>query len=120
MLIRDESILNNILCYCNFIYKIMNRVKNDFEVFNNDFEAQQSVCFNILQIGENVKKLSNETKEKYNKVPWDKIVGMRNFVAHDYGSINIKLVFNSTQIDIPELQVYCLFILNKEKARNND
>lgn len=78
----------------------------------NDFEAQQSISFDILQIGENVNKLSEETKQKYNKIQWNKVVGMRNFVAHDYISIDTLVVFTTAKKEIPILKKYCKSILN--------
>ena len=47
----------------------------------------------ILQIGELVGRLSDEFKEANTSIPWHKIRGMRNYVAHEYGSIDLDVVW---------------------------
>lgn len=112
MLDNDVSKLNIIIQYCNYITEILDRINNSYDNFISDFEAQQAISFNILQIGENVNKLSDELKNKYNAMQWSRIVGMRNFVVHNYGAIDTYTVFNTALYDIPELENYCDSILN--------
>ena len=45
------------------------------------------ICFNILQIGELAKNFEPSFIIEYNNVPWKQIKGMRDKVAHGYGTI---------------------------------
>ena len=68
-----------------------------------------SMC--VLQIGELAGKLTEDFKDTYNEMPWREIKGLRNFVAHEYGNIDIAELWNTIQEDIPVLQSYCKKIL---------
>ena len=46
----------------------------------------------IIQIGENVSRLSDEFREKHNQVPWRSIKDMRNIVTHKYESAEFDVL----------------------------
>ena len=50
---------------------------------------------------------------KYNKVPWRQIKGMRDKVAHGYGTIDMDRVWNTALKDIDPLLGYCKQILEE-------
>lgn len=54
-------------------------------------------------MGEATKKLSPEFRAKNAQIPWKNIAGMRDKCVHDYRQIDIVLVWQITQINIPEL-----------------
>ncbi len=49
--------------------------------------------------------LEVQTLSKYIKPEWRNIVDLRNIVAHEYFGINVDLIFNVIQKDIPELEI---------------
>ncbi len=51
-----------------------------------------SVIKEIEIIGEAASKISEETKLKYDHIPWQDIVGMRYRLIHGYFDVNMKLV----------------------------
>ena len=108
--ISEKGILINIIKHCNKINEKMNGLTK--EQFDNDEDIIQIICFNILQIGELSKKLSPEFIKKYNKAPWQQIKGMRDKVAHGYGSIDLDKVWNTALCDTNPLLDYCKFILS--------
>ena len=61
----------------------------------------------ILQIGELVGRLTDDFKAANTDIPWHKIRGMRNYVAHEYGSIDFEIVWFASTKSIPELQTFC-------------
>lgn len=36
-------------------------------------------------------------------VPWNAIYGLRNRIVHDYGNVDLNVVFETLKHDIPEL-----------------
>lgn len=61
----------------------------------------------ILQIGELVNCLSNDFKDNHTEIPWHKIRGMGNYVAHEYGTIDLDVVWTVATDSIVELRQFC-------------
>ena len=59
--------------------------------------------FRIIQIAENGEKLTNEFKESHGEIRWKAIKGMRNRIVHDYGFIDMTVVYDTVTNSIPEL-----------------
>ena len=62
-----------------------------------------SMLFRMIQLSENAKKLSGEYKRMYSNVPWSAIYGLRNRIVHDYGNVDLKVIYETLKNDIPEL-----------------
>lgn len=55
-----------------------------------------------------MKHLSDEYKlQTCDKIPWHQIQGLRNVVAHEYGSIDSESLWETVTEDIPSLCVFC-------------
>ena len=109
--IKEKGIIINIIRHC---YRIETKIKGlSFESFCNDEDVKEIVSFNILQIGELVKNLSLDFLKKYSDMPWKDIKGMRDWVAHGYGTINLKEVWDTSINDIKLLKDYCEIIVNE-------
>jgi len=65
----------------------------------------------VVQIGELVGQLSDETKAKNKAIPWRVIKDTRNFYVHAYGSIDIPSVWETVTTDIPALREACVDLL---------
>ena len=88
---RDQQRLEHILDYCEDIEKLVAKLEGSFEAFSAARDAQHAMSFCILQIGELVGHFSDEFKEVNSVIPWHKIRGMRNYVAHEYGTIDLDV-----------------------------
>lgn len=87
----------------------------NFEEFCRDEKTIDATIFAISQIGELVKNISKETMNKYNKIEWNMIKGLRNRIVHDYEGINLKSIWHVVKNDIGELKEDVQRILNEEK-----
>ena len=58
----------------------------------------------VVQIGELVAQLSDESKAKDLSIPWRAIKDTRNFYVHAYGSIDLEMVWATITEDIPALR----------------
>ncbi|MCB1447600.1 MAG: DUF86 domain-containing protein [Rhizobiaceae bacterium] len=54
-------------------------------------------------VGEAASKISPETKASLPNIPWTKIVGTRNRLAHAYFSVDHAILWNTATVAIPEL-----------------
>ena len=82
-------------------------VKQMQEISMGDLAAheilQDSMLFRLIQISENAKKLSENYKGEHPGVPWTALYGLRNRIVHDYGSVDLSIVYDTLKNDIPEL-----------------
>lgn len=56
--------------------------------------AYDAVLRNIAVIGEAVRSLPNETRDRMPDVPWAAIAGLRNVVIHEYFRVNPDLILD--------------------------
>ena len=75
-------------------------LKEDFE---RDEILQDSVMFRMIQISENADKLTPEFKTEHSDIPWRAMKGMRNRIVHEYGHVDISVVYDTVIHDIPAL-----------------
>lgn len=107
--IKEIGLLQSIIKHCEKIIEKTKGVSKEDFCINEDLI--QIICFNILQIGELAKNFDKQFVQTYNQVPWRLIKGMRDKVAHGYGTIDIDRVWGTAQKDIKPLKEYCLSIL---------
>ena len=85
-------------------------VKNMHDVNMEELSVNEilldSILFRMIQISENSKNLSSEFKESNSNIPWDAITGLRNRIVHDYGNVDLGIVFETLKKDIPNLLEY--------------
>ena len=104
---RDKNILQHILRYCREIETAHDDFGRSRERFVHSTTYQNAISMCILQIGELVNHLSEDFKREHSEIPWHKIRGMRNYVAHEYGSIDFDVVWFVATESIPELRTFC-------------
>jgi len=108
MLRQDEQRLEHILEYCESITECVVRFGDSYETFHADKAYHDLICFYLLQIGELAGQLSSELRAETSDVlDWGQMKGMRNIVAHHYGSIQLSIVWNTVKEDIPRLKCLC-------------
>lgn len=62
-----------------------------------------SIMFRVIQIAENSMKLDEEFQKKNSHIPWRAIRGMRNMIVHNYGAVDLAIVYDTVANSIPEL-----------------
>ena len=104
---RDSSILSHIIRYCDEIDATVIRFGNTYEVFSVDSAYRNACALCILQIGELSGHLSEDFRKTHAYIPWQQIRGLRNIVAHAYGSVDAKSIWQTIIEDIPALKSFC-------------
>lgn len=102
---RDISILAHMIEYCDRLQAFTKDM--DFETFNASELHKDACSLCIIQIGELVYNLTDETKRAYPDMPWRQIRSMRNIVAHHYGIVDAETLWDVIVDDIPRLKAYC-------------
>ena len=75
----------------------------DIEELGKNEILQDSMLFRMIQISENAKKLTEEYKMEHAGIPWKAIYDLRNRIVHDYGNVDLEVVYETLKNDIPEL-----------------
>ena len=93
----------------------LDRIKTDLEFViahtrgktKEEIEADEllidSIMFRIIQIAENNSRLTDQFKAEHSEVPWIAIKGMRNKIVHDYGYVDLTIVYDTVIHGIPEM-----------------
>lgn len=56
-------------------------------------------------VGEAAARVSREAQARYPHIPWPEIVGLRNRLIHGYDAVDLDILWDIVQIDLPPLIV---------------
>lgn len=87
---------------CIFLLKHSDEIT--FHEFIENPVLTRAFIRSLEVIGEAVKNLPQDFKEKHANIPWKEIAGMRNKLIHEYFGVNYKIVWETVKRDIPELE----------------
>jgi uncharacterized protein with HEPN domain len=104
----DVQILTEILGLCDEIESSIQRYGDTLDNFLLDKDYRKSVFLSILSIGELSKELSVPFKKNTGeRIPWRRIVGYRNHIAHVQRDLDYEDVFYTAKNDVPQIKLFC-------------
>ena len=86
--------------------------------FLADTKAVEACVFNLLQMGELAGRLDEGFRSAHADIPWFKIRGLRNKIAHDYEGVRLEIVWDIVKDDLSVLrgQLADLLFMGKNSA----
>jgi uncharacterized protein with HEPN domain len=102
---RVENILEHMLEDAQDVVALVEEA-GSFEVFAQDMKLRKAVVMSLLNIGELASQLPFEYKSAHPEIPWKRMVGMRNFAAHRYHTMNLSTVWTTAQTSVPALLTF--------------
>ena len=87
----------------------------DLPGFEGDTRTQDAVIRSIEIIGEAANKARTADPEfaaRHSNVPWDVMYGMRNRIVHDYFEVDLEVVWQTVNHDLPVLREQVATLLN--------
>jgi len=99
---RDITYIEQIL---DAIDKIEEYTVDGQAVFINTAMIQDAVIRNIEVIGEVAKRISDDFKNLNSDIPWRKMAGIHDVLIHDYDSIDMNIVWNVIEVELPKIKL---------------
>lgn len=75
-----------------------------YERFLKDSLLQDGVLRQLEIVGEAAKKVSNPFRDAHPQLPWKQMTGIRNKLIHDYFEVDLLIVWDTVQTDLPPLK----------------
>jgi uncharacterized protein with HEPN domain len=98
---RDAAYLLDMLHHARGILRTVDARTRDHYLADEDLRLL--VERRVLIIGEAACHISQEFKDAHPQIPWHKIVGQRNILAHAYGEVDDEIMWDAATISVPEL-----------------
>ena len=90
---HDAYYLNKILTDLCFISAHMTGI-TQAELEENEV-LLDSMLFRLIQVQENARRLTEAFRAEHAQIPWTDIAGLRNRIVHDYGNVNLSVVYDT-------------------------
>jgi uncharacterized protein with HEPN domain len=98
---RDRELLLDILESARLaIAYVQGLMREDFL---HDAKCQDAVVRRLEVIGEAARRTSLALQTSFTQLPWKAMVGLRNVIAHEYDEIDLIVVWDTVQNDLPSL-----------------
>ncbi len=114
------EILKQILTSVSRIQRRMKTISSadDFLRSERNLEKLDSICMQLIALGESIKNLDKITGKSllknYPEFGWKKAMGMRDILSHHYFDLNNDIVFEVCVNEIPKLKKITKKILTEE------
>ncbi len=72
--------------------------------FSADELVIDGVARNLEIIGEATRQLPEEFRRVHPQIAWTQIAGLRNRIVHDYFGLDLEIIWEIIQHDLPELE----------------
>lgn len=88
-----------------------------FDDFSKDRRRRDAVIRNFQVIGEAIKNLPPELRERYPNTDWKKIAGFRDVLTHVYFGIKLTILWDNAKNELPSLKKEIRQILKREESQ---
>lgn len=112
---RDQVTLLDIAKSAHLVATFIQDVTK--EAFLEDLKTQSSVLYQLIIMGEAVKRLSHEFRAQHPGVPWSLVAGMRDHLIHGYDIVDWDEVWKTATSDVPGLLAQIEPLLPTEPTR---
>ena len=85
----------------------------EYDTFIVDGKTVDAVVRNLEIIGEASRKLPEGLKGKIPEVPWHRMTGLRNIIAHEYFGIDLKIIWKIVKENLPAVKPFLVKLLKE-------
>ncbi len=98
---RDLAHLWDMREYARQSHQIVRRIA--FERLDRDLVRRLALERTLELVGEAARRVSQKFQKQHPEIDWRALVGQRNVIAHDYGEINHRRLYEAARVKIPGL-----------------
>ncbi|MCK5494214.1 MAG: DUF86 domain-containing protein [Candidatus Omnitrophica bacterium] len=95
------------------------KIVNDFTDIPGGMEKLDSICMQLIVIGENLKNFDKVTGNsvlcQYPQIEWKKVKGLRDIITHHYIDINAEAIYDICKNKLSSLKNIIKIILKDIK-----
>ena len=99
---KNDLVIEKMLLLVEKVQKYCDGI--NYEIFSRNDLLIEACVFNLSQLGELSNKIDEAFEENNPQIPWRQLYGLRNRIVHDYEGVNLKLVWEIIESDLPELR----------------
>jgi len=98
---RDQAYLWDMLDFARQARALVAR--QSFAKFDKDSMRKLALERAMELLGEAARRVSEEGKRRHPGIEWRRLIGQRNVLAHDYGEIDHRRLYDSARTKVPVL-----------------
>ena len=120
-----SPIKREFILYLEDMLQSMDRIEEylsslDFKKFKQTYLVVDAIIRNFEIIGEVSKNIPTYIQQKYPEIPWKKMYGLRNLIAHEYFGIDYEMIWEIAKRNLPQNRIDLIEIIKKEKAQGGN
>ena len=114
--------------YGDYIQDITDSIKEteeftkelSFDDFKQDKKTVNAVIRSLEIMGEAAKKIPDDLRRKYSKIPWKEMAGIRDKLIHEYHGVDLEIIWKVVKEELPPVKPNILKMLKEfEHKRGN-
>lgn len=91
----------DMISFCERVLLYTNHL--DQVAFTSDIRTFDATLRNLELIGEAATRIPVDVRESHPHIPWRRIIGTRNRLAHDYLGVDEDVIWDIVQTEVPRL-----------------
>lgn len=73
------------------------------DALEGDVQSLYALLYALQIVGEAAARIPEEERDLYPKLPWRRMIGLRNIIVHQYPDILVPLIVSIIERDLPPL-----------------
>jgi len=89
-----------------------------FDDFKEDKKTVNAVIRSLEIMGEAAKKIPDDLRRKYSKIPWKEMAGIRDKLIHEYHGVDLEIIWKVVKEELPPVKPNILKMLKEFEHEN--
>ena len=114
--------------YGDYIQDIIDSIKEteeftkelSFDDFKQDKKTVNAVIRSLEIMGEAAKKIPDDLRRKYSKIPWKEMAGIRDKLIHEYHGVDLEIIWKVVKEELPPVKPNILKMLKEFEHKSGN